>query len=197
MIFFVFGKKKWWFALLIIVGLVALGLMLISFVPVFSVIKERTLDFISTLFGTNINGADNGELSTIRRLEMFIIGFELFLKKPLFGWGIWGFASHSALDVGWSHNNFSESLCNFGLVGTILFHFGFIFSFYKILKTKKYQSKDYFLPIFILIFFLIAMFSVALNSQKIYSFLIPVVFVFFSFEEKSFYISPLRKEKKE
>lgn len=167
--FFLCGKKKIWLAILIIVFMFGLFVLMIN-LPVFSTIKDRLMSFISTLFGKNIGGGKTGELSTIDRLDMFLCGIQMWLRRPLFGWGPWGFATFSGGKGGWSHNNISESLCNFGLIGSFLFHFGFVVSFMSYIKTKEKKRKT--LSFLVICFYLISMFSVALSTQKIYSLII-------------------------
>ncbi len=142
--------------------------------PFLSTIKERFNSFISTLLGKSVSDGKTNELSTINRLDMFMCGMQMWLRKPIFGWGIWGFATFSGRAGGWSHNNISESFCNFGLIGTIFFHFGFFTSFRGF--TKSWQKKDKYLSFILLLFFVVSMISVALNSQKLYAMLIGVVF---------------------
>lgn len=170
--FLFFGKKRWWAAIVFLI--IAFGAsFLILQIPAFSTMRERLLNMFSWITGKSIDNVSTHDGSSEMRFHMLLAGFELFFRKPLFGWGISGFAYNGGLNNGWSHNNFSETFCNFGIVGTLLFHFGFFTSIYcsfrKPSKTKR-------LPVLILIFFITCMFSVALNSQKIYSFLIPLVF---------------------
>lgn len=170
--FAICGKKKWWIALLIICGLVGMFAILIN-LPFFDTIKSRFLSFLSTLTGKSIDNETTTELSTINRFDMFLCGMQMWLRKPMFGWGIWGFATFSGRAGGWSHNNISESFCNFGIIGTFLFHFGIGFGIKDYVKSK--DKKSLILPFALLIFYIISMLSVALNSQKIYALVIGVV----------------------
>ncbi len=169
------GKKKWWIALLIII----IGLLLfyaVIHLPFMYTIKQRFYGFISTLLGISVESGSTREMSTVNRLDMFLCGIEMWLKRPMFGWGSWGFATYSGATGGWSHNNFSESLCNFGLVGTVLFNFGFIISFISYFSMCSVEKKKYSIMFFLLLFYIVAMFGVALNSQKLYAYVIGVVF---------------------
>ena len=139
--FMVFGKKRWWIALIIVLSLITIGVVVLS-LPAFSFVRKRLLDFFSTLAGRRIEQTSSTyDLSTIERIEMFVNGMQMFLRKPLFGWGIWGFATYGGYSYSWSHNNISESLCNFGLVGTFLFHFGFFSSFRNYYKSSPEERK--------------------------------------------------------
>lgn len=167
-----FGKKQWYFSLALIVLFIALIVLLFT-VPTFSTIKIRLLEMISTLLGRSIGGVNTNDGSTIGRFEMFLGGIQMFFRKPLFGWGPWGFATFGGFEYAWSHNNISESLCNFGLVGSILFHFGLGMSIVSFLKS--HNKKNLVLPFSIIVFFIVMMLGVALNSQKIYAYLLPVL----------------------
>lgn len=181
-----FGKKKWWCSVLFILLSIIIFLIVIN-LPFFETIKKRMDDFISTILGHTVGDGKVGEASTLNRFNMFVCGVEMWLRRPIFGWGIWGFSVYSGGSGGWSHNDISESLCNFGLLGSILFHFGFYTSLKNYFKTDN--KKNLALPLMILSLFIACMLSVALNSQKIYSYIIGIVFsqmdesyVFFEFK---------------
>ena len=178
-----FGKKRWWISLIIVVSLVALFFIVLQ-LPMFSTIKQRLITFIQTTTGIKIksNQSVSQDLSTVYRIDMFSAGLEMFFRKPIFGWGIWGFATYGGLNNGWSHNHFSETLCNFGIVGTIFFHVGF---FKSIVSFAKTRSRDSYFAFIIIAFFIVAMFSVALNSEKLYSYLAPIAFCELCEKEKS------------
>ena len=180
LIFLFFGKKKWYLSIIFVTSLFA-SMFLILQIPAFNSIKTRFYDMISTFFGKSIDNSRIDETSTIERVEFFLAGIELFFKKPLFGWGIWGFATHAKINYGWSHNNISESLCNFGLVGSFFFHYCFVGSL-KCFFTSKEKKKSalYFV---VVLFFVVSMISVALNSEKIYALLAPIAFSKLSQEE--------------
>lgn len=171
--FMFFGKKKWWLALIVSIGITVLGLVLIFTIPALSSIKSRLISFVNELFNLRLPGGSSTDLSTQGRFFMFVDGLDMFCRKPMLGWGINGFAVFGGWNNGWSHNNISESLCNFGLLGTVLFHLGFV---YAIIGYRKTMVKEKNLYLLITIFFITAMISVALNSEKIYAFLIPVAF---------------------
>lgn len=171
-----FGKKKWYWSVIICGSLLTLGLILLS-LPMFSSIKHRLLEMFSTLFGQSVGGARDDDLSTIGRIQMLFDGIELFLRKPLFGFGINGFFAHSSFGYAWSHNHISEILCSFGIVGTVFFHVGFFVSIKSYVKQK---NKELLVPFIICIFFIISMLSVALISQKIFAYVIAISYSWLS-----------------
>ena len=180
-IFLFFGKKKWWLSSIIVVCSFVLAFFALQ-LPALQTVRRRLLLFFNTVIGYQTTEYIGYDLSTISRLDMFLDGIEMFMRKPLFGWGIWGFATYGGMNNGWSHNHFSETLCNFGIIGTVLFHIGFFKSFIHYFKSKR---KDNHLPFLIIVFFVVLMFSVALNSEKIYSYLAPVAFCSLCEQEKS------------
>lgn len=188
-IFMFFGKKKWWVSLIISGGLVVMFIILIN-LPFMSSFKQRLLNMFSTLTQDERIDGSNNDLSTIDRLYMFLDGITMWLRKPIFGYGIQGFFRASSYGGGWSHNHFSETLASFGIVGAFFFHFGYVKGAIKFISTPKKQNIHKTLGILFLFFF-VSMFFVALNSQKIYAFLIPLPIAFFENEQKQFEIISL------
>lgn len=175
-IFLYFGLKKWWVSLLISCSL-AVALILLLQLPFLGSLKERFDSFFATLFGLKNSSAASADYSTLQRFQMFQIGIDMFLRKPLLGYGSSGFANFANFNNGWSHNHFSETLCDFGILGTFFFHVGFAYAFISYLRSKDKGSLQ--LPLLFLAFFFLMMFGVALNSQKIYAYVFPVVLSFF------------------
>ena len=64
-------------------------------------------------------------------------------------------------------------LCNYGLVGFCFFHIPFIICFTSILRIK--DKKQIMLSIALLLFYIVCMFSVSLEGQKIYSYTIGLI----------------------
>ena len=145
-VFFIFkinGKKRWWVSLIIIASIIALGVFLLN-LPFASSIKYRFLSMLNVFLSNQISGGSNNDLSTIERLIMFLNGTEMFMRKPLFGFGINGFANYGGINNGWSHNHISEILCNSGIVGTILYHIPFALSLLHYFKDRSKGKLLYF-----------------------------------------------------
>lgn len=183
-----FGKKRWWLSLIIIIGTISIFIVALQ-LPIMNTVRKRLLEFFQTFFDFQTNENIGTDFSTISRYDMFIDGIEMFLRKPFFGWGIWGFATYGGLNNGWSHNHFSETLCNFGIIGTLFFHVGFIKSIVNIFKGKN--NRDKYIDLLIVVFFIVSMFSVALNSEKIYSYLAPIAFCNLCQKEKYYHFNLL------
>ena len=175
-IFLYFGLKKWWVSLLVSCSLAAVLIVLLQ-LPFLGSLKERFDSFFATLFGLKNPSAASADYSTLQRFQMFQIGMDMFLRKPLLGYGSFGFANFANYNNGWSHNHFSETLCNFGILGAFFFHVGFAYALVSYFRSKEKSRLQ--LPFIFLVFFFLMMFGVALNSQKIYAYVFPVVLSFF------------------
>ncbi len=172
LVFYLNGLNKWLLSVFEILIVIAFGIVLLN-LPFASELKYRFINMISSLTGKQISGAASYDMSTSMRLSMFANGIEMFLRRPLFGYGANGFSTYSGFQIGWSHNHISEVLCNTGIIGTTLYHIPFFLCFYNFSK-KGDSSKVVFLVVLLL--FLFSMISIALLSEKMFAFLIGVVY---------------------
>lgn len=155
---------KWYFYILIILGLALLFILIIN-LPAFETIKSRLLDFLNP---------KSGDHSTSLRLQMFIDGFYMFLRRPLFGFGSSGYFTSSSIGGCWSHNNFSELLCSYGLIGFILFYIPYFLA----IRSKKENKNKYLNDVgsILMVTFICCMFTAALESQKVFAYSIPIFY---------------------
>ena len=130
-LYFLFGKKKITWYVITVIGFIVLFIVILL-LPPFEVIKDRFIDMFLTLF----SGASY-DLSTAQRYNMFVDGIYLWLKNIFFGNGSQAFSILTSYGT-YSHSTVSELLCNFGLVGFILFYLSFI----KMI-TRKNKSRFY------------------------------------------------------
>lgn len=140
-------KKGVWSVIGVSLLVVVLSIILIfTWEPLYSVIGQRTIGMFQTLTGNGI------EESTSIRLGMIHEAWALFLKKPIFGWGLGVFTKLSSYDM-YSHNSYSELLVSVGIVGTFVYYslYGFLlrkgFSLFK----KRHSDSFFILSIGILI----------------------------------------------
>lgn len=164
-----FGKSKWYITMIFYIVFSVLIVLLFK-IPAFSSLTKRLLSFFD-LFSGNSTAGVGVDYSTIGRIDMFYDGFEMFLRKPLFGWGATAFYNYSSFGGGWSHNHFSECLCSYGISGFLLYNFPICYSLYKMLKDQKNLSS---ISFFIVLFFLLSMVSIALDGEKIYCLISPI-----------------------
>lgn len=124
-------RKKKWLAALIIVGSIGLFFLVIQ-IPPLAILKERINRGISTLFGI---GTAKYDPSAMQRFIWPQYGFNLGSRVLLFGYGAEGFSIYS--DIGtYSHNTYSEIICNFGILGCLIFFFAFLYPFALAIRSR-------------------------------------------------------------
>lgn len=134
-----------------------IGIILASYlifdVPVFyEIIGIRIESMIDTLFYGRSAGIYS--YSTDVRDRMIQEGVQLFLDRPLFGGGWNVFWANTSTGYDYSHNNYIELLCSFGLIGTLIYYSKHISNISYILKriTKRtVGEKDYLFALVLLI----------------------------------------------
>ena len=103
-------KYRWLYFLLLFLGLC--GIIVLLNLPTFEYFKHR----IENLINTFINGGSGG--STYNRFLGAYYGLQLFLERPLLGFGSSGVFNNYAI---MSHNNMVELLADFGIFAFVLF----------------------------------------------------------------------------
>lgn len=124
-------KKKKWIAALIIVAAIALFFAVIQLPPL-AAFKERIDRGITTLFGI---GNAKYDPSVVQRTIWPQYGINLGSRVLLFGYGAEGFSIYSGIGT-YSHNTYSEIICNFGILGALIFFFSFIYSLILAIRSK-------------------------------------------------------------
>lgn len=170
-VFLFFGKRRAHisFALIFILAIAFFGLMQLD---IFSTLSDRLMTFLTSIF---TGGSDQ---SSNDRFKMFVDGGILFLRSPIFGFGNRGYHLFSSSGGGgWSHNQFTETLVQYGVVGGVLYFAPFIsclISFFKIksssVKLKAFDS------LFVLLFLMSYFSSLSFDTLKIFAFAAPLVF---------------------
>ncbi len=156
--FHMFRDKKRLFPFLIDFGFIVFGIIaVIAIERILNVnIFSRLGEFFDALKG------DGVDYSSANRIELVFQSFELFLRKPVFGWGNNVFSIYSSERL-FAHNNITELLCDFGLFGFIPFEAIIIISLLKIKRSKKFSETTSFALLLVVSFFGIQFFYV--NSQ--------------------------------
>lgn len=156
-------------------GLVAL-LYIIFNIPIFyEMIGVR----IETMISTLLYGSSSSlySYSTDVRGNMIHEGFSIFLKKPIFGGGYNNFYAHTSFGYDYSHNNYIELLCSFGIVGTLIYynkHIGNLVFLIKRGINSKFKENQYIFPTALLIA-IIMMDWAAVSFSAICVWYIPIV----------------------
>ena len=166
----------------------ALGVAVLS-LPIFSTISNRFLSMLLTFTGQNTGSGTFVDYSSIDRFHMFFNGVEMMLRKPLFGYGFHGFHNYSSFGHAWSHNNFSETLACFGVLGAVLYFYPFVMSSIGAFKIITRNKKELIFGL-VLLFFFSCMFSFAFDVQKLFSYTIGIVYAAMSDSKNILIIKP-------
>lgn len=163
-----FGLKHWYISTIIIVFLIG-GLVFALTLPPFATLKERFLSMWYSLIGRTDKNYNRFDLSTSGRIDMFANGISLFLRRPFFGYGLNGFHTFSSYQTGWSHNHWSDSFANYGLIGTGLYLMPFIIFLRTSPKNTNLISRV------LLLCFLVSSISIALFTEKIFAYFVGLI----------------------
>lgn len=129
------GRKKMsLYALCIAFGIV-IFVSLIN-LPVFSSLKERVMEAVNILFGFQTDYIDR---STTRRASMMMDGLQLFAKNFFFGLGGDGFRVTTRYGTN-AHAAGVNILCNYGILGGLLYYLPIIYSFRRTKGDKYFFS---------------------------------------------------------
>ena len=156
-------------------------LLIISIVSLIVVYISLNNEYLYKFIGyriesgiTSITGKEEQDASLYERNSFKKIAKEMFLEKPLMGWGIHAFAiknyyEHACLAyfLLYSHDGFLEILSCYGLIGFMLYYWVFI---YIIINYKKllYDDVGIFLFSYIIIILLMELYSISFfNSYYI------------------------------
>lgn len=173
-LFFKFSNHKLIY-LGVVSGLVIIGIILLN-MPFLSTMKDRFVRAIETFFGT----ASKVDTSTLERAVMIDYGFLLGSRKLLFGYGVDGFSIVSGMGT-YAHSNFAEVVCDFGLLGLVIFYLPLFIFFIKTITSKKID-KSFIITFFV--YYFIVSFSNVIYYKKIYYLMIAFLF-FLVFIESS------------
>jgi O-antigen ligase len=168
-------KKTWLLGVAAVIPIVFAGLILMN-----PVAKTRFLD----LFNKSYENSNYG--SYFARLNIWIPGVDVIQENVVVGVGtgdlktelnkkyaIGGFAE--GIDKYNMHNQYLETLCNFGLVGLIL-----LLSVFFVHFRKAFRSGDHLYQTFMLLFFFACITESFLSRNKGIMFFLSFSFVFFN-----------------
>lgn len=174
MLYIIFNKKKIIFYISIILFfLLTFFLLQLS---IFETIKNRLISMFLSL----ING--DGGASTNLRLLFGKVGLYLSGQNLFFGLGAEGFRLNTMFGT-YSHNNYVEVLCNFGIIGLFIFYAPMFSIIYNIKRCDK-SHQIYLFSIFMILFYLIMGVAMVYCYSKTLA--IFYAFAFGSIEESAF-----------
>lgn len=123
------------FKLIMIITVVGLIIYSIFAVPYFyNIIGFRIVDFVGNFFHLK---TVEYSYSTESRMNMISEGVRIFLNHPIFGGGEKYFGLLTKSGFSYSHCNYTEMLCNFGIVGTLVFYLPYFTNIHKLRKNCK------------------------------------------------------------
>ena len=159
-LFLRFRKHK--FIFLVLLG-IFIGLFFVMInIPQLSFLKDQFDRALYTIFGI---GNSKIETSTVQRFVWPKYAFYLSGKNMLFGYGVNGFAIYAGVGT-YAHNNFAEVMCNFGIIGFILYYASFFVPF--VLSFKPKEEEVYLVPIFVVVYFFRSFFGVTYYAKESY-----------------------------
>ncbi len=171
-LFFKFKKHKWVY-LIVVAATIGLGIFFIN-LSFMSPIKDRLIVAFKTLIGT----AEKVDTSTVERTVYVDYGFYLGSKNLLFGYGFKGFAIFSGVGT-YSHSNFAEVICDFGIFGFIVFYLPLLILLFRSLFNKKIDKC--FIITFFVYYFVISLTNV-FYYKKIYYLILAFLYYICFFE---------------
>ena len=171
-LYFILHKHKIIYAIIVVAT--ALSFVGLLMTPFMNTIRERLISSIQTLFGT----ATRPDPSTIQRYVFMDYGLFLGSKNALIGYGCSGFRLFSGVGT-YSHSNYAETICNFGIIGFLLFYIPF---FIPIIYSFKYKMERKQIVVLFTIFYILFGISNVFYSNKTY-YLILAVLYFSTFVE--------------
>lgn len=195
LIYFSLAKKyKLIFGLVFIFAIV-FAVIVLQF-PIFSSLKDRLVSAVVSL----LSGGTIGDASSNQRFAMFEEGLYLFCKSPIFGNGFGSFSALSNQGV-YSHSNISEMLCNFGIIGSIIWIAPLI---YAIAVEKNGDNRPMLLSLAFGVVLFGSCFNVLYSNRILLIFLAIVLGMFscsnkisqvsFSFRQRPFVIFDIRSD---
>lgn len=131
-------KKKLKAILIVAVGLVIVYVLLVSIPQLYQIIGRRLQNLVASALkksSSSLSGADSDRIEMIRK------GFEMFLERPFFGWGMGGFRLVSGIDHAYSHNNVIELLSATGIFGCVVYYLIFFYLGWSIWKNGKMNDE--------------------------------------------------------
>lgn len=137
-IYFYYNRDKFtgWIKMMLIVCVMVYAIFEVDFF--YNIIGYRIVDAAKTMiFGKSVS-RNVYSYSTDVRNDMIIEAFQLFKEHPILGGGYNYFAKKTVYGYGYSHCNYTELLCSFGIFGTFLFYS-------RHLYQLKYTLKEWFL----------------------------------------------------
>ena len=186
---FVRLRKRLLLFFIILGVLVALILILVN-IPQLAYLKDQLDRALYTLFGIGNSKLDT---STIQRVLWPRYAFYLASKNLIFGLGVEGFGEFSGIGT-YAHNNFAEVICDFGIIGFVLYYLAFLYPL--ILSVNKGGEKRI-IQIIVFLYIIRSFFGIIYYSKESYLALAFCFYLTKDYSIKDIVIINKRKEQSE
>lgn len=135
------GKASTWLKLGLLIAIVAYAIFNVPYL--YDILGLRIETMIATIIGRKSAALGLYSYSTDMREVMIKEAFDLFLGKPIFGGGFNYFLANTVTQYEYSHCNYTELLCSFGLFGTLIYYSKQISNLRYIIKGRLYRNREY------------------------------------------------------
>jgi len=172
------NKKKLKYLVLSLVILYLSYQLIINIPELYQILGWRVKANIdSFLYGQKADG------STEARKNLIVIAKDLFVQKPLLGYGVGSYSKISGQGR-YSHNNFYELLVGLGLVGFISYYSLYLYLIYNFLKLR---ASRFLFPLYtILITLIISEYATVSYDVIVIQTIIAVMYAGIRIENKNF-----------
>lgn len=114
------GKFSRWIKILLIIGVLLYVIFKVELV--YNILGYRIINAIKTmLYGKKTVGAVYSYSTDVRK-AMMVEAFQLFKEHPIAGGGYNFFLLKTQNPYSYSHCNYTELLCSFGIIGSLMFY---------------------------------------------------------------------------
>ena len=103
-----------------LIPMLSWGRLVTGGIAVYILLTISSVDLTKTILRFTSIGNSNADISTTQRLQYIQAAIDYWQDKPLFGWGTDAFRYLNSSS--YSHNNYTEVLCNHGLFGFIIYY---------------------------------------------------------------------------
>lgn len=137
-LYFERSKLSRWIKVLLIIGSLLYAIFGIEFF--YNILGYRIIDAIETMLYGKETVREVYSYSTDVRKAMMIEAFQLFREHPIAGGGYNYFLLKTQYPYSYSHCNYTELLCSFGIIGTLLFYSRHIYQLKYTVKMWRHRK---------------------------------------------------------
>lgn len=106
----------------------------------YEILGIRIETMLATMIGGRASALGLYSYSTDMREVMLKEAFSLFLTRPVFGGGYNYFFANTTTQYAYSHSNYTELLCSFGIIGTLLYYSKQLANLKYLIRERLYKN---------------------------------------------------------